>query len=119
VSSHHECWDGSGYPRGLQDDQIPLGARIISLADSFDAMTQPRKYRDALPLEKALSELRDGSGSQFDPALVKVVCAEPVRSAWHAVAQRDLFAERCALDESAAADRAAEKQSNKPAASSE
>jgi putative nucleotidyltransferase with HDIG domain len=55
VSSHHECWDGSGYPRGLQDAEIPLGARIISVADAFDAMTQPRKYRDALPLEKALS----------------------------------------------------------------
>lgn len=103
VSSHHECWDGSGYPRGLETEEIPLGARIISLADAFDAMTQPRKYRDALPLEKALSELRQGSGSQFDPSLVSLVCAEPVRSAWNEVAQRDLFAERCALDEPATA----------------
>ena len=98
VSSHHECWDGSGYPRGLGDDAIPLGARIISLADAFDAMTQPRKYRDAMPLNQALKELREGSGSQFDPALVELVCAEPVRSAWDEVAQRDLFAERCALE---------------------
>lgn len=105
VSSHHECWDGSGYPRGLETEEIPLGARIISLADAFDAMSQPRKYRDALPLEKALSELREGSGSQFDPSLVDLVCAEPVRSAWNEVAQRDLFAERCALDEPATDDR--------------
>jgi putative nucleotidyltransferase with HDIG domain len=98
VSSHHECWDGSGYPRGLEETEIPLGARIIALADAFDAMTQPRKYRDALPMETALSELRKGSGSQFDPALVKVVSADPVRGEWEAVARRDTFAERCAAD---------------------
>jgi putative nucleotidyltransferase with HDIG domain len=98
VSSHHECWDGSGYPRGLEHTDIPLGARIISLADAFDAMTQPRKYRDALPMETALSELRKGSGSQFDPALVDLVCARPVRDVWEQVAHRDLFAERCAAD---------------------
>jgi putative nucleotidyltransferase with HDIG domain len=101
VSSHHECWDGTGYPRGLETEHIPLGARIISVADAFDAMTQPRKYRDALPLETALAELRKGSGSQFDPELVELVHAEPVRTEWHDVAQRDLFAERCALDEPA------------------
>jgi putative nucleotidyltransferase with HDIG domain len=98
VSSHHECWDGSGYPRGLEHTEIPLGARIISLADAFDAMTQPRKYRDALPMETALAELRKGSGSQFDPALVDLVCAEPVRRVWKQVAHRDLFAERGAAD---------------------
>jgi putative nucleotidyltransferase with HDIG domain len=98
VSSHHECWDGSGYPRGLEEHDIPLGARIISLADAFDAMTQPRKYRDALPLETALAELKKGSGSQFDPALVEVVSAGPVRRVWDQVAQRDTFAERCAVD---------------------
>jgi putative nucleotidyltransferase with HDIG domain len=98
VSSHHECWDGSGYPCGLGEHDIPLGARIISLADAFDAMTQPRKYRDALPMKTALSELRKGSGSQFDPALVEVVAADPVRSVWEQVARRDTFAERCAAD---------------------
>jgi putative nucleotidyltransferase with HDIG domain len=97
VSSHHECWDGSGYPRGLEDVEIPLSARIISLADAFDAMTQPRKYRDALPLEEALGELREGAGSQFDPALVDLVCTPALLRAWDEVAQRDLFAERCAL----------------------
>lgn len=98
VSSHHECWDGSGYPRGLEEVDIPLGARIISLADAFDAMTQPRKYRDALPMETALDELHKGSGTQFDPALVDLVSAPPVRDVWEQIAQRDLFAERCAID---------------------
>ncbi|HST59186.1 MAG TPA: HD domain-containing phosphohydrolase [Longimicrobium sp.] len=98
VSSHHECWDGSGYPRGLQATDIPLGARIIALADAFDAMTQPRKYRDALPIETALSELAEGSGSQFDPELVEVVAADPVRTVWEEIAARDIFAERCAVD---------------------
>ncbi|HEX6913500.1 MAG TPA: HD domain-containing phosphohydrolase, partial [Longimicrobium sp.] len=98
VSSHHECWDGSGYPRGLEEVEIPLGARIIALADAFDAMTQPRKYRDALPLETALAELRKGAGSQFDPALVDLAQAPPVRDVWEQVARRDTFAERCAAD---------------------
>jgi putative nucleotidyltransferase with HDIG domain len=98
VSSHHECWDGSGYPRGLEEVEIPLGARIIALADAFDAMTQPRKYRDALPMQTALAELRKGSGSQFDPALVDLASEPPVRDVWEQVAERDLFAERCAAD---------------------
>jgi putative nucleotidyltransferase with HDIG domain len=98
VSSHHECWDGSGYPRGLNDLDIPVGARIIALADAFDAMTQPRKYRDAMPVDRALQELREGSGSQFDPALVELAQTDEVREGWEAVVERDLFAERCALD---------------------
>lgn len=98
VSTHHECWDGSGYPHGLADLDIPLEARIIAVADAFDAMTQPRKYRDAMPLDEALQALREGSGTQFDPALVELAEAEPVRSAWQEVVERDLFAERCAAD---------------------
>ncbi|HEU0016428.1 MAG TPA: HD domain-containing phosphohydrolase [Longimicrobium sp.] len=98
VSSHHECWDGSGYPAGLRGEEIPVGARIISLADAFDAMTQPRKYRDALPVEKALAELRGGAGTQFDPALVKLAESARVRKEWEEIAKRDLFAERCALE---------------------
>ncbi|HEY0025044.1 MAG TPA: HD-GYP domain-containing protein [Longimicrobium sp.] len=94
VSSHHECWNGSGYPCGLKGDDIPLGARIIALADAFDAMTQPRKYRDAMPLEDALEELRKGAGSQFDPALVELAHTPAVRERWNDVAERDLFAER-------------------------
>ena len=98
VSSHHECWDGSGYPHGLHDLDIPLEARIIAVADAFDAMTQPRKYRDAMPVEEAIKALREGAGSQFDPALVDLAEAEPVRGVWEEVVDRDLFAERCAAD---------------------
>ena len=98
VSTHHECWDGSGYPHGLHDLDIPLEARIIAVADAFDAMTQPRKYRDAMPVEEAIKALREGAGSQFDPALVDLAEAEPVRGVWEEVVDRDLFAERCAAD---------------------
>ena len=94
VSSHHECWDGTGYPFGLAGDEIPLGARIISLADAFDAMTQPRKYRDALPVDRALDELREASGTQFDPALVDLAQTPEVRDRWSVIAEREIFGER-------------------------
>jgi HD-GYP domain-containing protein (c-di-GMP phosphodiesterase class II) len=93
VSSHHECWDGSGYPAGIPDEQIPLGARIIAISDAFDAMTQPRKYRDAMPTADALAELDKGSASQFDPGLVRLVHSDEVRARWDEIANRDLFAE--------------------------
>jgi putative nucleotidyltransferase with HDIG domain len=72
VRYHHERWDGKGYPEGLKGDEIPLGARILALADSFDAMTSDRPYRAALSLEDTLKELKRCSGSQFDPELVDV-----------------------------------------------
>jgi HD-GYP domain-containing protein (c-di-GMP phosphodiesterase class II) len=71
VRTHHEWFDGTGYPRGLRGEEIPLAARIFALADSFDAMTSDRPYRRALPLERALEEIRDGAGTQFDPAVVR------------------------------------------------
>ena len=67
VRSHHERWDGAGYPRGLRGDEIPLAARVFAIADSFDAMTSDRPYRAAMPLERALGEVRAGAGTQFDP----------------------------------------------------
>ncbi len=70
VRSHHERMDGKGYPQGLRGDQIPLGARIVLVADTFDAMTSDRPYRAALTAEKALSELDKYSGTQFDPQVV-------------------------------------------------
>ena len=67
VRATHERWDGHGYPDGLAGSDIPLAARIVFCADAFDAMTSPRPYRPALPLRVALSELRAGAGTQFDP----------------------------------------------------
>jgi ribonuclease P protein subunit RPR2 len=71
VRSHHERWDGRGYPRGLRGEEIPLAARIFSIADSFDAMTSDRPYRAAMPLDQALAEIEDGAGSQFDPEVAQ------------------------------------------------
>ncbi|MGY8624976.1 response regulator [Chromobacterium violaceum] len=69
---HHEKWDGSGYPDGLAGEAIPESARIVSLADVFDALTMRRPYKDAWPMEKALATLRQGSGVHFEPRLVEV-----------------------------------------------
>jgi putative nucleotidyltransferase with HDIG domain len=72
IRHHHERWDGSGYPDGLEGERIPLGARIIAVADAFDAMTSDRVYRAALPVDVALTELAKGRGTQFDPQIVDV-----------------------------------------------
>jgi HD-GYP domain-containing protein (c-di-GMP phosphodiesterase class II) len=69
VHCHHERWDGNGYPAGLRRDEIPLLARIISVADVYDAMTSDRAYRKALPHAAAVTEISRCSGSQFDPEL--------------------------------------------------
>ncbi|MGQ9533347.1 MAG: HD domain-containing phosphohydrolase [Desulfotomaculales bacterium] len=69
VLHHHERWDGSGYPAGLAGEEIPLLARVIALADAFDAMTSDRPYRRALGREEALAEIRKNAGRQFDPEL--------------------------------------------------
>lgn len=94
VSSHHECWNGSGYPRRLAADDIPLGARIIAVADAFDAMTQPRKYKEPLAIEEALENLDDGAGQQFDPQLVTLVESPGVLPRWRQIAERGLADER-------------------------
>jgi HD-GYP domain-containing protein (c-di-GMP phosphodiesterase class II) len=70
VRSHHEHYDGSGYPDGLAGDAIPIEARIMAVADAFDAMTSNRPYRQALPEEEALVELRRNAGTHFDPRVV-------------------------------------------------
>jgi len=70
--THHERWDGSGYPRGLADEEIPLSGRICALADVFDALTTKRPYKDEIPPLKALELIKDSSGSLFDPTLVKI-----------------------------------------------
>ena len=70
---HHERYDGKGYPEGLSGEQIPLVARIIGVADAFDAMNSDRCYRKAYPMEKIVKELKEGAGKQFDPEVVKVM----------------------------------------------
>ena len=75
VRSHHERWDGRGYPDGLKGEQIPLFARILCIADSYDAMTTDRVYRKKLDKATVLSELRNNGGRQFDPDLSKVFIA--------------------------------------------
>lgn len=70
VLHHHERWDGGGYPSGLSGEHIPLQARIIAVADTFDAMSSTRSYRPAMPRAKVLAEMQRCAGSQFDPALV-------------------------------------------------
>jgi len=75
VQSHHERWDGEGYPRGLRSEQIPLGGRIIAVADAFDAMTR-NPHRPSRTVEEALAEIEACAGTQFDPRLARVFVAE-------------------------------------------
>lgn len=70
VYASHERWDGGGYPRGLESEQIPAGARLFILADAWDAMTSDRPYRSAMPFEAAIQEVHDHTGTQFDPSAV-------------------------------------------------
>ena len=79
IRHHHERWDGTGYPDGLKGEQIPLGARIVALADAFDAIVRGRPYRAARTVEQAYDELRKHSGSQFDPGLVPLFIEETDR----------------------------------------
>lgn len=72
VLHHHERWSGAGYPHGLRGEQIPLAARVFALADAFDAMTNDRPYRRALPLDQALAEIAAGANAQFDPRLARI-----------------------------------------------
>ncbi len=73
VRSHHERWDGKGYPDGLKGEQIPMGARILAVVDCLDALASDRQYRRALPLDEAMDYVASLSGQQFDPAIVQVL----------------------------------------------
>jgi putative nucleotidyltransferase with HDIG domain len=77
VLHHHERWDGNGYPDGIEGEMIPLGARIFSVVDTFDAMTTDRPYRKALSYEDARSEIERNRGTQFDPAVVDAFLSIP------------------------------------------
>jgi HD-GYP domain-containing protein (c-di-GMP phosphodiesterase class II) len=88
VRSHHECWDGSGYPDGLVGEEIPLVARIVCLADVYDALTSDRPYRPGFTHEKAMDIMENGMQGHFDPelfALFKRITApaEAVRPGQH------------------------------------
>ncbi len=91
ILHHHERYDGKGYPDGLKGDQIPLGARIIAVADAVDAMLSDRSYRKALTIAETMKELERNSGKQFDPALVDVMLAildaEARPQAWQETSQ--------------------------------
>jgi putative nucleotidyltransferase with HDIG domain len=75
VLTHHEHWDGNGYPKGLKGEEIPLGGRIVALADVFDAIISDRPYHRAMPREEALARVRAASGGQFDPRVVEAFFA--------------------------------------------
>ena len=78
VVAHHERWDGTGYPRGLKGRRIPISARVVAIADTFDAITNRRPYRDGQPAAVARQALIDGRGTQFDPDLVDLFLFPPV-----------------------------------------
>lgn len=89
---HHERPDGTGYPQGLTGDQIPLIAKIIGLADAFDAMTSKRVYRDAMSIKRALAEIEKALGTQFDTEVGRVFIKSDVRKLWNII--QDGFIER-------------------------
>jgi HD-GYP domain-containing protein (c-di-GMP phosphodiesterase class II) len=93
VRHHHERYDGGGYPDGLSGADIPLDARVLAVADSYDAMTSDRSYRGALPHSEAMRRLKACAGSQFDPACVAAfahLTLEPARAETAMLAQLDL-----------------------------
>jgi putative two-component system response regulator len=75
AASHHERWDGTGYPERLKGDQIPLEARIVSVADVYDALTSKRVYKPALSHDEAMTIITAGRGTQFDPEVVDALVA--------------------------------------------
>jgi putative two-component system response regulator len=80
AQTHHERWDGKGYPLGLLGDDIPLEGRIVAVADVFDALSSKRPYKDPFPREKCFDILREGRGTQFDPAVIDAFfdCSEEI-----------------------------------------
>ncbi len=91
VLSHHERWDGTGYPRQLRGSRIPLAARIVTIADTFDAITHRRRYRDPRGAKHAANAIAVERGGQFDPALVDLVLQPPV---WERIVQAHREAHR-------------------------
>ena len=86
---HHERYDGKGYPEGLAGENIPLVARIICVADAFDAMNSDRCYRKAYPMERIVKELKEGAGKQFDPEVVKVMLELIEENVFYGIGKED------------------------------
>jgi HD-GYP domain-containing protein (c-di-GMP phosphodiesterase class II) len=83
IASHHERWDGSGYPRGLRGAEIPLAARIFAITDAYDAITNDQPYRDAVSDEAAREEIGDKAGSDFDPEIAAIFLTLELPPAHH------------------------------------
>lgn len=94
VVAHHERWDGRGYPAGLRGVQIPLAARVVAIADAFDAMTHRRRYQRERPVDEAARALGQGRGAQFDPALVDLFLSPPVFESVREALRRSQDAQR-------------------------
>ena len=92
---HHERWDGNGYPHGLKGEQIPLSARIVAIADNYDALVSRRPYKEPFPHEKVVNMIRDGAGKQFDPKLVDVFLE--IEEEFRAIAEQYAAAARLSL----------------------
>ncbi len=99
---HHERWDGQGYPEGLQGEQIPLAARIVAVADVYDALSTKRVYKEAFPHERCVQTIREEAGRQFDPALVEVFLA--IHEDFRDIAERRADAAEVAAAERTAAE---------------
>jgi HD-GYP domain-containing protein (c-di-GMP phosphodiesterase class II) len=74
ILKHQEWWDGTGYPLGIAGEDIPIECRILAIADAYDAMTNDRPYRKAMPHDKTIEELKRCAGTQFDPVLIEKFC---------------------------------------------
>jgi len=86
VLCHHERWDGKGYPHGLAGEKIPLIGRIVAVADTFDAMTSKRTYRDAMSLDRAISLIKEAAGTQLDDKIVETFVNSDIYNLWKAIA---------------------------------
>ena len=103
--SHHERWDGSGYPHGIAGEQIPLAARIVSIADVYDALASKRCYKPAMAHEECVECIREAAGTQFDPSLVEVFLS--IEAEFREISERFRDASELAAMEKAAAEKSA------------
>ena len=112
---HHEKWNGSGYPYGLAGEDIPLSARIMAVADVFDALVSKRSYKEGFPVEKAFAIIEEGIGTHFDPQVARAFLHAKDKA--RAVAEKS--AEKKRLEEEQAAAEAAAKAATKESAAEE